>query len=226
MPPAASEPEKYSIDEMMERLKGQAADSQPAAGELVTRADGSQALRVRKRKRRSEQPERDEAKRSRHIRTRQVASGLVLLLLCGLAIGSAYVYANTPAYRKAITAAIARNTGASVELRQFRVNPASANVEALTLEWPAGSPLRAFRLNGVSADVSVLGLFVTRLRGDEVSARDGSLWLQPVADAPGPAALPSTGALPVQFNTIAVPKFDIVIGEATLPALHILATEA
>ncbi|RFC43937.1 MAG: hypothetical protein DUW69_002111 [Verrucomicrobia bacterium] len=226
MTPAASEPEKYSIDEMIERLKGQAADSPPAAGELVTRADGSQALRVRKRKRRSEQPERDQAKRSRHTRTRQMASGLVLLLLCGLVIGSAYVYANTPTYRKAIIAAIASNTGASVEFRQFRVNPASANVDALTLEWPEGSPIRAFHLNGVSADVSVFGLFATRLRGNEVSARDGSLWLQPLAGAAGPAAVPPAGAPPWQFNTISIPKFDIVLGESTLPALHILATEA
>ena len=50
MPPAPSDPEKYSIDEMMERLKGQPADDPATAGELVTRADGSQALRVRKRK--------------------------------------------------------------------------------------------------------------------------------------------------------------------------------
>ena len=226
MPPAASEPEKYSIDEMMERLKGQSADAHPNSGELVTRADGSQALRVRKRKRRSEQPKRDEAKRSRHARTLQVAGGLILLLLCGLAIGSAYVYANTAPYRKAITAAMASNTGASVELKQFRVSPASANVESLTFEWPAGSPLRALRLNGVSADISPLSLFGTRLSGDEVAARDGSLWLQPVAGAPATAALPSSGTPAVQFNTISVPRFDISLGEPAQPVLHILATEA
>ena len=39
MPPAPSDPEKYSIDEMMERLKGQSSEN-PAAGELVTRPDG------------------------------------------------------------------------------------------------------------------------------------------------------------------------------------------
>ena len=92
MPPAPSEPEKYSIDEMMERLKGQSSEN-PAAGELVTRPDGSQALRVRKRKRRSEQPKREEAKRTKRIRTLQVAAALVLLLLTGLVMAGAYVYA-------------------------------------------------------------------------------------------------------------------------------------
>jgi len=178
MPPAPSEPEKYSIDEMMERLKGQSSEN-PAAGELVTRPDGSQALRVRKRKRRSEQPKREEAKRTKRIRTLQVAVGLVLLLLTGLVMAGAYVYANTAPYSKAVTAAIASSTGANVEIKQFRVSPASANAESITLEWPEGSALKGLHLSGVSANISPLSILGTQLSGDEVAAREGSLWLLP-----------------------------------------------
>ena len=227
MPPAANEPEKYSIDEMMERLKGQAAGTPPVAGELVTRADGTQALRVRKHKRRSEQPKRDEAKRIKRLRMLQVASVLVLLLLTGLAIGGAYVYANTAPYCKAITAAIASGTGANVELRKFRVNPASANVDTITLEWPDGSFLKSVNLNGVSADISPLSFFGSKLRGEEISARDGSLWLLPAADAsPNHSTAHLPGDFPVHFRRISIPKFNISLGESTRPTLSILATEA
>ncbi|KAB2642675.1 MAG: hypothetical protein DVB26_01800 [Verrucomicrobia bacterium] len=226
MPPSASEPEKYSIDAMMERLKGQSAEPPPAAGELVTRADGSQALRVRKHKRRSEQPKRDEAKRIKRFRTLQVASGLVLLLLIALGIGTAYVYANSAPYHKSITATIANSTGASVDLRQFRVSPASANAESLALEWPAGSFLKAMRLNGVSADISPLSIFGGRLRGDEVCARDGSLWLLPaVAATAGPTASPFPDKSLVHFSRISVPKFNIYLGDTALPEFKVLATE-
>ena len=51
--PQPSEPEKYSIDEMIDRLKNPPDEEPIEKGELVTRADGSQAIRVRKRKRRS-----------------------------------------------------------------------------------------------------------------------------------------------------------------------------
>ena len=227
MPPAPCEPEKYSIDEMMERLKGQPSENPPTAGELVTRADGTQAMRVRKRKRRTEQPQREEAKRSKRTRMIQVACGLVLVLLAGLAIAGAYVYANTAPYRKSITDAIASSTGASVEFKQFRVSPASANAEVVEFEWPEGGVLRALRLTGVSARISPLSLFGTRLHGDEVTARDGSVLLQVPAAGTPPAPSPQHAAtIPVQFNRIAVPRFNILIGDPLQPVFKILATEA
>ncbi|MEI7911070.1 MAG: hypothetical protein WCK77_15650 [Verrucomicrobiota bacterium] len=230
MPPAPSDPEKYSIDEMMERLKGQPTDDPATAGELVTRADGSQALRVRKRKRRSEQPKREEAKHFRRIRMLQVAGSLVLLLLSGVVIVGAYVYANTAPYRKSITDAIANRSGASVEFKQFRVSPASANADLVDLEWPEGSTLKAIRLNGVAANISPLSLFGSNLRGDEVTAREGSLYLQ-IAGADSavpapPASAAQAARIPVQFNRISVPRFSVFVGEPTLPALKITATEA
>jgi hypothetical protein len=53
MPLPNSDKDKYTIDEMMGRLKKRKeAEMSP---ELVTRSDGSQALRVKKRKRRTDQ---------------------------------------------------------------------------------------------------------------------------------------------------------------------------
>lgn len=58
-------PDQYSFDEIMERLKkSHGADLGPDDGELVTRADGTQAIRIRKRKRRSHQPHHEERLKS------------------------------------------------------------------------------------------------------------------------------------------------------------------
>lgn len=227
MPPAPSEPEKYSIDEMMERLKGQTSDTPAGAGELVTRADGTQAVRVRKRKRRSDQPRRDEAKRLKRSRVLQVATALVVLLLAGLAVGAAFVYANTTPYRKSIADAIANSTGASVEFKLFRVSPVSANADSIELEWPAGHALKSIHLTGVAAKISPFSVLGTALRGDEIAAREGRLLLQAPAANAAPPALPESGAkTPVQFNRIAVPKFNVIVGDPTRPALRIVSTEA
>lgn len=58
---APSELENYSINEIMERLKSRPADKSIDQGELVTRADDTQAIRVHRKKRRSHQPTKKNA---------------------------------------------------------------------------------------------------------------------------------------------------------------------
>lgn len=227
MSAAPSEPEKYSIDEMLERLKEKPSEDPATEGELVIRADGTQAIRVRKRKRRSEQPKRNEAKRLRRARVIQVTSALVLLLLTGLSIAAAYVYANTAPYRKSITTAIAHGTGADVKFEEFRVSPASANAKSITLEWPAGNPIKSIQLRGVVAKISPVSLLGLALRSDEITAREGNLALQaPAVQSPLLVAAEQVGNIPLQFNRISVPKFSVTAGDPTQPALKIAATEA
>ena len=57
----------YSMDDMMERLKGQKREEgkDMKDGELVTRADGTQVVKVRKRKRRSKQAPKETNPRSK-----------------------------------------------------------------------------------------------------------------------------------------------------------------
>ncbi len=42
---APSDPEKYSLDDMMDRLKNRPDEEPIENGELITRTDGSQAIR-------------------------------------------------------------------------------------------------------------------------------------------------------------------------------------
>jgi len=100
MSTAPGEPEKYSIDEMMDRLKTPASETSDD-GELVTRADGSKAIRVRKRKRRSSQPHKEETHRNRKARIVQVSAALVLVFAAALAVGAAVIYSNSSPFGKA-----------------------------------------------------------------------------------------------------------------------------
>ncbi|HCQ37569.1 MAG TPA: hypothetical protein DIV39_00310, partial [Verrucomicrobiales bacterium] len=75
-----SEQRSYSVEEMMEHLqKGKRQGSESPNKEVVTRPDGSQVTRVRKRKRRTEQSKR----KAKPVRQRKYGlySIVVLILL-------------------------------------------------------------------------------------------------------------------------------------------------
>ena len=147
MSSSPGEPEKYSIDEMMDRLKSSQSPN-PDDGELVTRSDGTKAIRVRRRKRRSSQPLKEEKQAVRRVRIVQVTAAMVLVMLAALAVGGAVIYANSSPFREALVRKIEQATGATVELEQFRMNPKTANAGGLSLKWPAGNVLESLKLRG------------------------------------------------------------------------------
>ena len=83
MPASDSEPEKYSIDEMMDRLRSNGEGPRDGEATLVTRDDGSQVYKVRKRKRRSQQPKKEKEKRQQRFRVAQVLAAVGLVVLLG-----------------------------------------------------------------------------------------------------------------------------------------------
>ena len=158
MSAAPSEPEKYSIDEMMDRLKDSPSEN-PEDGELVTRADGSQAIRVRKRKRRSSQPHKEEVQRTRRARIIQVSAALVLVLVAALAIGGAIAYANSSPFRRSLVRKIEQVSGATIELQLFRMNPQTANAGSFSLAWPDGNVLKSLSMRGLTAEIFPASFF-------------------------------------------------------------------
>ena len=137
----------------MDRLKKRPAESPVEDGELVTRADGSQAIRVRKKKRRTRQPHKEERRNQLRARMFQVSGALILLLLAIFAAGSRHRLRQQRAVpRKAGRTKSRRSTGAEAELRQFRMNPSTANASGLTLTWPQGNVLETLTLRGIKAE--------------------------------------------------------------------------
>ena len=214
MPAAPSEPEKYSIEEMMDRLQSKPEIDPLADGELITRPDGTQVVKVRRRKRRSSQPQKEEAARSRKAKMVQLSAVLILLILVALVVGGAVIYTNSPLFREKVLANIADSSGAKVDLVQFRMNPLSANARHLTLAWPEGNPLEEFKLNSLRATIHPASIISSSLTGEEVTALQGDLKLRiPVAGQPGRVKERTEGLLPANFKRLGVGKLDVSLGD-------------
>lgn len=226
MPDVPSEPEKYSIDEMMERLK-KVSTGNPEDGELVVRADGTEAIRVRKRKRRSSQDPKPGKNAASRGRVSRIAISLLLLFIVVLALGIALVYANSAPFRAGLTRKIEQASGASIKLTQFRMNPKTANAGGLLLEWPDGHVLKSLTLSGLTAEISPMSFLGKKMSGEEVTAKNGTLALQ----IPSAGALTDVGASQeaspsVHFNRYRVPSMNFVLGEPAAPRLQLLKSEA
>lgn len=214
MPDPSSDPEKYTIDEMMDRLKGR--ESSDTSPKLVTRSDGSQAMKVRKRKRRTNQADKEDAKRNHRVQLIQIAGFVILVVLLGLAGGIAILYANSSAYREALLEKLEVSSGAEVSITQFRINPATANANKVLLKWPAGNALGSLALDSITAKVAPQTFLGKVFSGEEIVARKGKLWLRaPDKLQPIRHKREAGGALPVRFSRYSVPFLDIGFGEAT-----------
>lgn len=221
-----SEPEKYSIDEMMDRLKTRPSGDPSTEGEMVTREDGSQAIRVRKRKRRSHQPLKEKAVKERRTRAVQIVALVLVMVTLLMTVGALFVYANSAPYRNGIIARITASTGAEVDLQQFRVNPAGANATQVTFNWPNGNVLKSLSLRNVTADVASTSWVGKSWRGEEITAREGELALGLPEEGASLLAQPlPTDGTPVVFNRMAVDKLNIVMGRREQPAIRIYGAE-
>jgi len=224
---APSEPEKYSIDEMMDRLKTPSSGNPDEEGELVVRADGTQAIRVRKRKRRSSQPVKEQHIRNRRARILQVSAAMVLIVVAGLTIGAAVIYANSPPFREGLVQKISQSTGAEVDLQTFRMNPKSANAGTLQLKWPAGNVLDNLFVRGINADIFPSSFLGKSMNGEEITVTQGILALRiPQPGEPLRTEAAPEGALPIQFKRYRFPSFNLTLGDTTAPAISLVKSEA
>jgi hypothetical protein len=173
MPVSNQEPEKYSIDEMMERLKHRGEGE----GQLVTRADGTQAIKVRKRKRRTEQV-RDKLKaQNQRIQLLQI-SGFIIFLIALLILGALTIlYSNSSAFRKGLITKIESATGCEAKIQGFRINPATASVANIGMNWPESSPLNRLEVNSLEAKISPISFVGKVFQGQEITGNNGKLFL-------------------------------------------------
>ena len=226
MPPT-SEPEKYSIDQMMDCLKGRPEENAIHDGELVTRADGTQAIKVRKRKRRSDQPHKKNQEKTRRMRMIQVAAALLLLLVAAFAASSALVYSNSAPFREDVIHKIQQTVGAEVHLEQFRVNPSHAVAGGLILKWPENHILRDFTIRGISASIAPNFFLGKSINGSDVNCVEATLTLGAPSDlTASTSATTNVKPLPIHFERYSVPRFNVQMGNPAKPAASLLESEA
>jgi hypothetical protein len=163
--------ESYSLDEMMRKLQERPEEK----GELVTREDGTVAYKIRKKKRRSEQPKKERAKRVKKIRLIQLAVVFFAIVAIVLACVGMLFHVNSSAFREKLKANIERTTGATVEMVQFSVQPTVARTYSMHLAWPAGNHLRELDLQSIDASLDLVSFFQKRWGGRAVLAKTGSL---------------------------------------------------
>lgn len=206
----STDPDKYSIDDMMDRLKSR---SDEAEGELVTRADGTQAIKRRKRRRRTEQPEKGLSKRHTRFQIVQIAAAVVLIAAVGLAAGIALLYANSSMFRDSLIGKLESASGAKVTLTQFRMNPATANSNSASLVWPSGNVLGTLELGGIAAKHSPKSFLGSVFTGEEIVAAKGTLDLKAADPAGEKRQVPATeGVAGVSFMRYSVPSLNVRFG--------------
>jgi len=225
MQPGSKEPDNYSIDEMMERLKKIPSVKEDDAGELVTREDGTRAIRVRKRKRRSRQPKREREKMERR---QKFARMLVLLVFTMVVVGvfaGAIIFSNSSPFRKELIAKITSSTGAEAELIQFRMNPTGANANTLELIWPEGFPIESIHTRGLRAKTTLGSLFGRSFRGEELQGNEGTLiWRVPNSSQPRHQSTLKFGSL--DFQRISIAHFNLLPGNDHQRMFRIYKSEA
>jgi hypothetical protein len=221
----SSEPEKYTIDEMMDRLKGRdASDNTP---ELVTRSDGSQAMKVKRRRRRTNQAVNEETKRNHRIQVVQIAGFAILVVVLGLAAGICVLYANSSSFRKSLLGKLEDSSGAKVSLIQFRVNPATANAGKAVMEWPEGNALASLDLTAVTAKIAPASFLGNTFSGEEIVAGQGELILRAPSEAHSkPNKSGTEGDLAVKFQRYSIPSLNIRFGGAAGQGRTLKGTEA
>ncbi|MDE0835864.1 MAG: hypothetical protein OSA84_05875 [Akkermansiaceae bacterium] len=210
--PSSSEPEKYTIDEMMDRLKGRnSSEDQP---ELVTRSDGSQAMKLKKRRRRTNQAVNEETKRNQRVHVAQIAGFVILVVLLGLAVGISIIYANSSSFRESLIAKFEDASGAKVSLIQFRMNPATANANKVVMEWPEGNPLGRLEVISAVAKIAPASFIGKAFSGEEIVGDKGQLVLRAPSEGAASRGSPkSEGEAPVNFSRYSIPFLDIQFGE-------------
>ncbi len=207
-----SEPEKYSLDEMVSHLKGRENGENPE-GELVRRSDGSQAMKVRKRRRRTNQTGNKETRRNQRLHVIQITGFVVVIAVVGLAAGIGIIYANSTSFREGLASKLETASGAQVELNQFRMNPSSANAVRANLEWPEGNTLSSLQVVNVKAEIAPASFFGKTFSGEEIVATAGDLVLRaPVAGEPIRSTEVPKVEKPVRFSRYSVPLMNIFFG--------------
>ena len=211
MPLPNNDKDVYTIDEMMNRLKRrQEAETPP---ELVTRSDGSHALKVKKRKRRTDQSVDKETRLKKRVHIVQIVGAVVLLTLVLLVVGVGILHVNSSSYRESLIGKLEASSGADVAMEQFRMNPLEAIASKTNFSWPGGNVLDKLDLVSITAGISPSTFFSDTFGGDEIVAVSAKLALK-AADPSNPIrhVSRSAGTLRVNFSRYASSSLDIRFG--------------
>lgn len=220
-----SEPEKYTLDEMMNRLRSQGEQAAEGEERLVTRPDGTQVVKVRKRKRRSHQPHKEEELKRR--KRSLVVAALVSVVVVALALGifGWILYLNGSGYRNEVVARVEQWTGAKADIRSFRATPVSAAADFMLLTWPDSSPVATMKLHKVRGDLRLTSHLSGKWQGEQMAAAVSEIVLRAAPSAPEDSPALVDAELPFQAP-MRLSRLNVVFGDGDRAAMILRETRA
>ncbi|MDA7881096.1 hypothetical protein N9A94_02200 [Akkermansiaceae bacterium] len=151
-----------------------------ATGEVVTRADGSVVRKVKRRKRRTDQPEgaKDKPAKKKKRLLWKLVVGVSLVLFAVLGSLFTLVGYNSKAYREKCEERASSWTGSEVKLNGLKLMPGSVSMTDATFQWPKTSYLRDLNLRRVTGHADITSFLWARLGGRELGGKVGVLNFQ------------------------------------------------
>ncbi len=174
--PSGPDKEQYSLDEMMKALRDKEREKE-AQGEVVTRSDGSIARKVKRRRRRSEQPDKVTPEREKKRLLVKVVIAAVLVLALFLAGLFLILMQNSKGHRDKLAAQAAEWSGAEVELKGLKRMPFSVSLKEANFKWDQSYYVRDLALTNIKGDVRFFNYLGARPSGLEIGGKKGRLVL-------------------------------------------------
>jgi hypothetical protein len=207
------------LDEMITDLKQGAYQKKSRNvedGELVTRADGSKAIRKKSRKRRTDQPKKEIEKKNTKRKILLIVSAIGLLVLLAITYTFLLGYYNGNRFKSKLNDTLTSVSGADVELGKLDVNPSSAKLSKIGLQWSSSeSLLKSLNLDRITAQYGILGFAGVRWSGDTVTIGKGELKLEMGSNSPK-LVRSSDKPLDIDFNVYQCLDLSVDFGDDSL----------
>ncbi len=210
--------ENLSVDEMLARLKKndrlKQQSRQTPQGELITREDGTQVIKVRKRKRRTHQPAKKSNSASKtNPKLKWIVLGSLVSLLILSIIATIFIIAkyNGRKFKTQTEATISELLGAKqTTISQLRVTPVSTKASKIDLVWDDLSFIKDASFVNISGDIQLTSFFSKEWIGREIVASSGIIHLQ--APNHNPENSISENISPYRFGSIRCNQINLFFG--------------
>lgn len=222
---STTESENYSVDAMMARLKKgnrqKRQSDKPQEGELITREDGTQVVKVRRRKRRSKQSPKKGISQT-NPKLKWVILGTLVGTTVLLAAGSIFIIAkyNGRHFKATTESTISELSGATqTTLTQLRVTPVSANAQKTEITWDKHAFIKDASFSSIRANIKATSYFSSRWIGEDIIADKGTVRLQiPSSSA---ESIISDTTSPYEFGAYRCAKLQLLFGsDRGVPAIN------
>jgi hypothetical protein len=227
MPYSKNDPEKYTIEEMLDRLKSRDDAEEEDDGELVTRKDGTKALKFRKRNRRTDQTRSKFKAQNQRVQMFQIAGFIIFMVLLLVVGGVLILYLNSSTFHDNLITKIENASGSEAKIQQFRINPATASAARLEMNWPEAHALKRLETNSLRAKISPISFVGKVFQGEEIVAAKGNLFLTaPHSQVRSSSKSTKDGDSMIKFSRYSVTSLNVFFSEKMSSDLMIENVEA